>query len=147
MYFSKNFSKCRYILPLWLRICGTLSVKLYQNLLKVEWKSSNQAALEKIIGLIKTKYANKSGIVYCISRNECESVSDVLRKNGIKALAYHAGIEDKKRTLVQHKWTNNIDCKVVCATIAFGMGIDKAYKFIFKKTNLYYCKQKYIKKT
>jgi superfamily II DNA helicase RecQ len=51
---------------------------------KVEYKTSNQAALEKIIDLIKSKYSNKSGIVYCISRNECESVCDHLRKNGIK---------------------------------------------------------------
>ena len=92
--------------------------------------------------MIKSKYMNKSGIVYCISRNECESVSDHLRKNNIKALAYHAGMDDKKRAAVQHKWTNNIDCKVVCATIAFGMGIDKSVRtepsafFEIKKSKL-----------
>lgn len=41
-------------------------------------------------------------------------------------MAYHAGMDDKKRAAVQHKWMSNIDCRVVCATIAFGMGIDKA---------------------
>lgn len=41
-------------------------------------------AMERIIELIKSKYMNKSGVVYCISRNECESVSEHLRKNGIK---------------------------------------------------------------
>ncbi len=92
----------------------------------VEYKTSNAAALEKIVELIKTKYPNKSGIVYCISRNECEQVSENLSKSGIKALPYHAGMSDKERAKIQHRWTNNIDCKVVCATIAFGMGIDKA---------------------
>jgi bloom syndrome protein len=97
---------------------------------QVEYKTSNQAALDKIVDVIKSKFANKSGIVYCISRNECESVSDFLRKNQIKALAYHAGLDDKRRAEVQHKWTNNVDCRVVCATIAFGMGIDKAYEIV-----------------
>lgn len=93
---------------------------------KVEYKTSNAAALEKIVTIIKQKYANKSGIVYCISRNECETVSGYLKKNGLKSLPYHAGMNDKDRQSVQHKWSNTNDCKVVCATIAFGMGIDKA---------------------
>jgi superfamily II DNA helicase RecQ len=98
-----------------------------ENLIyQVEWKSSNNAALEKIVELIKSKYANKSGIVYCISRNECESVSNYLRSKQIKSLAYHAGMNDKDRATIQHRWSNNLDCRVVCATIAFGMGIDKA---------------------
>ncbi len=91
----------------------------------VEYKTSNPAALEKIIDLIKSKYAKQCGIVYCISRNECEQVAEFLSKNGVKALPYHAGMSDKERHTIQHKWTNSIDCKVVCATIAFGMGIDK----------------------
>ena len=97
---------------------------------QVEYKTSNGAALEKISELIKSKYPNKSGIVYCISRNECEQVSEFLRKKQIKALPYHAGMDDKKRQQIQHKWTNNIDCKVVCATIAFGMGIDKPLVYL-----------------
>jgi len=91
----------------------------------VEYKTSNPAALEKIADLIKSKYSKQCGIVYCISRNECEQVAEFLSKNGIKALPYHAGMSDKERHKIQHKWTNSIDCKVVCATIAFGMGIDK----------------------
>jgi superfamily II DNA helicase RecQ len=42
----------------------------------------------------------------------------------IKALPYHAGLSDSKRQLVQNQWAND-DCQVICATIAFGMGIDK----------------------
>ena len=82
--------------------------------------------MEKIIGIIKTSYKNKSGIVYCISRKECESTSATLQRAGISALAYHAGMPDVKRCKTQKSWMDGNDCKVVCATIAFGMGIDKA---------------------
>jgi bloom syndrome protein len=92
----------------------------------VQYKTSNKNALDKILDTIKTKFPKQCGIVYCISRNECESVSDFLRKDGVKSLAYHAGMTDKQRNEIQNKWMNNIDCKIVCATIAFGMGIDKA---------------------
>ena len=92
----------------------------------VKYKTSNKAALEKVLTIVKSKFSNKSGIVYCISRNECESVATHLQKGGLKALAYHAGMTDKQRSDIQHRWTNNLECKIVCATIAFGMGIDKA---------------------
>jgi bloom syndrome protein len=91
----------------------------------VEYKTSNPVALERIATIIKTKFPNKCGIVYCISRNECESVSKFLVSKKIRALAYHAGMTDKQRADAQMKWTNGCDCKVVCATIAFGMGVDK----------------------
>jgi bloom syndrome protein len=93
---------------------------------KVEYKESNQAVLDKICRLINEKFARKSGIVYCISRNECEQVASHLAKNRIKALPYHAGMNDNDRAEIQGKWSNNDNCQVVCATIAFGMGIDKA---------------------
>ena len=93
---------------------------------RVEVKQSNQWALDKICRLVKERYARKSGIVYCISRQECEDVAALLRKQGIQALAYHAGMEDQHRADTQSRWSNNMGCSVVCATIAFGMGIDKA---------------------
>jgi bloom syndrome protein len=97
---------------------------------KVEYKESNQAVLDKICRFINEKYARKSGIVYCISRNECETVATYLQKSKIKALPYHAGMNDNDRAEIQGKWSNNDNCQVVCATIAFGMGIDKAYVII-----------------
>ncbi|XP_054858584.1 recQ-like DNA helicase BLM [Eublepharis macularius] len=66
-----------------------------------------------------------SGIIYCLSRHECDSVASVLQKAGVLALAYHAGLPDNTRDLVQKKWINQDGCQVICATIAFGMGIDK----------------------
>lgn len=65
-----------------------------------------------------------SGIVYCLSRNDCDQVADDLINSGIQAISYHAGIENENRNRVQEMWIND-KFKVVCATIAFGMGIDK----------------------
>ncbi|MBN3307863.1 BLM protein, partial [Amia calva] len=80
---------------------------------------------EDCIDWIKKHYPRDSGIIYCLSRNDCDSLADNLQRAGIAALAYHAGLNDKDRDYVQHKWINQDGCQVMCATIAFGMGIDK----------------------
>ncbi|XP_068622467.1 recQ-like DNA helicase Blm isoform X2 [Battus philenor] len=80
---------------------------------------------QEIAKIIKEKFFRDSGIVYCLSRKECESVSADLRKVGIQAAPYHAGLADKKREAVQASWLAD-KYKVICATIAFGMGVDKA---------------------
>ncbi|XP_036005793.1 Bloom syndrome protein homolog [Fundulus heteroclitus] len=80
---------------------------------------------EDCIGWIKKHYPRDSGIVYCLSRNECDALAESLKRAGIQALAYHAGLSDGDREYVQSKWINQDDCQVICATIAFGMGIDK----------------------
>ncbi|TKR67350.1 hypothetical protein L596_023516 [Steinernema carpocapsae] len=73
---------------------------------------------------MKSEYPRQSGIVYCLSRKECETVQGSLAKQGIPAAVYHAGLSDKQRSEVQMKWIND-KVQVICATIAFGMGIDK----------------------
>lgn len=75
--------------------------------------------------LIKERYMGKSGIIYCLSRKSCEQVAAKLSDLGIRAFHYHAGMESKERSEVQHKWQAN-EYQVIVATIAFGMGIDKA---------------------
>ncbi|XP_060083863.1 recQ-like DNA helicase BLM [Ylistrum balloti] len=79
-----------------------------------------------IIKLIKERFSGKCGIVYCLSRKECDSTAQDLSKAGIQAVSYHAGLGDGERISIQEKWLNGATCKVICATIAFGMGIDKA---------------------
>ncbi|XP_069079073.1 recQ-like DNA helicase BLM isoform X1 [Pleurodeles waltl] len=74
---------------------------------------------------IKKHYSKESGIIYCLSRNECDTMADTLQKEGLSALAYHAGLSDANRDYAQLKWINQDGCQVICATIAFGMGIDK----------------------
>ncbi|XP_072291066.1 recQ-like DNA helicase BLM isoform X2 [Eucyclogobius newberryi] len=80
---------------------------------------------EDCIGWIKKHYPRDSGIVYCLSRNDCDALAESLQRAGILALAYHAGLSDGEREHVQTKWINQDGCQVICATIAFGMGIDK----------------------
>ncbi|NXU90436.1 BLM protein, partial [Xiphorhynchus elegans] len=74
---------------------------------------------------IKKYHPHDSGIIYCLSRRECDTTAAILQKEGLAALAYHAGLTDSNRDLVQQKWVNQEGCQVICATIAFGMGIDK----------------------
>jgi ATP-dependent DNA helicase RecQ len=76
-----------------------------------------------IIRFVKN-YANKSGIIYCLSRKKVEEIAQVLQVNGIKAVPYHAGLDPKTRSKHQDMFLME-DVDVVVATIAFGMGIDK----------------------
>jgi len=63
--------------------------------------------------------------VYCLSKSECFDVAKYLNdKCGIKTVYYHAGLAARQRVAVQKKWHTG-EVQVVCATIAFGMGIDK----------------------
>jgi ATP-dependent DNA helicase RecQ len=68
---------------------------------------------------------NAAGIVYCLSKKDCEDLADSLQALGINAKPYHAGFNSDVRTKVQDAFLND-DIQVVCATIAFGMGIDKS---------------------
>ncbi|XP_063494619.1 recQ-like DNA helicase BLM isoform X3 [Symphalangus syndactylus] len=74
---------------------------------------------------IRKHHPYDSGIIYCLSRRECDTMADTLQRDGLAALAYHAGLSDSARDEVQQKWINQDGCQVICATIAFGMGIDK----------------------
>ncbi len=80
-------------------------------------------ATKEIIKFIKNN-SGKSGIVYCLSRKKVEELAQTLQINGIKALAYHAGMESAVRTKTQDQFLME-DIDVIVATIAFGMGIDK----------------------
>jgi len=77
----------------------------------------------EIIKFVKSK-EGKSGIIYCLSRKKVEELAQVLQVNGIKALPYHAGLDAHTRAKHQDMFLME-DADVICATIAFGMGIDK----------------------
>ena len=67
---------------------------------------------------------NESGIIYVTSRRDAETVAKSLRDRGMTAASYHAGMEDYERSTAHRQWREN-RVRVICATIAFGMGIDK----------------------
>jgi ATP-dependent DNA helicase RecQ len=70
------------------------------------------------------QHRSDAGIIYCMSRKETEDVAAELKKRGFKARAYHAGFSKQERDTVQDGFLKG-DVHVVCATVAFGMGIDK----------------------
>ncbi len=78
---------------------------------------------ESVLRLVRAR-AGRSGIVYCLSRKSVESLAEFLRSRGVKALAYHAGMDAGARTQVQDAFRRD-DADVIVATVAFGMGIDK----------------------
>jgi bloom syndrome protein len=92
---------------------------------EVRPKKKGNELLASIADTIKSSYHNKSGIVYCLSRDTCQKVAKSLRDDhGIKAEHYHAGMKPDERAEVQQRWQAG-RCHVIVATIAFGMGIDK----------------------
>ncbi len=87
---------------------------------------------EAILRLVRAR-KGESGIVYCLSRKSAESTAEFLHSKGVRALAYHAGLDPEVRARVQDAFRRD-DCDVVVATIAFGMGIDKPnIRFVIHK--------------
>lgn len=93
--------------------------------LKYEVIGKSKDSLMQLEQLVKDRFSDMSGIVYCLSKSECVEVSKYLTKRKIATVHYHAGLSAHQRVASQRKWQTG-EAKVVCATIAFGMGIDKA---------------------
>ncbi|MCZ4509453.1 DNA helicase RecQ [Streptomyces sp. ActVer] len=79
---------------------------------------------KQLLSFLKEEHAGDAGIVYCLSRNSVEKTAEFLARNGIAAVPYHAGLDSGTRAAHQSRFLRE-DGLVVCATIAFGMGIDK----------------------
>jgi ATP-dependent DNA helicase RecQ len=82
------------------------------------------AVREAILRLVQAR-PGQSGIVYCLSRKSAESTAEYLVSQGVRARAYHAGLNPQDREAAQEAFRRD-DADVICATIAFGMGIDKS---------------------
>ena len=93
---------------------------LYYEILPKIKKAQTDESIVRFIKSMKTK----SGIIYTLNRKTTEELADLLMANGIKAVAYHAGLDSKLRAERQDQFLSE-DVQVICATIAFGMGIDK----------------------
>ena len=92
--------------------------------LTVRQESTKKAKLQYITRFI-SNHPEEAGIIYCLSRKNTEMVAQELIDLGINAAAYHAGMTAQTRASVQERFKMD-QIQVVCATIAFGMGIDKS---------------------
>ena len=92
---------------------------------EVRPKGKAKDVIESMVKIINTSYRNQSGIIYCLSRQNCETIAQKLREeNNVQAQHYHAGMDPQAKNEVQRAWQAG-KYKVIVATIAFGMGIDK----------------------
>ncbi len=92
--------------------------------LKVITGATSRQKIQTVQNLIR-RYPNDSGIVYTLSRKNAETANEQLTRLGIRSTVYHAGLSASQRQKAQSLFTNG-QVQVVCATIAFGMGIDKS---------------------
>ena len=83
-----------------------------------------QNARQQFLRFYRERHDGEAGIVYCLSRRSVDSTADWLRRQGVNAIPYHAGLERETRSDHQERFLKE-DGVVVVATIAFGMGIDK----------------------
>lgn len=90
---------------------------------EIQPKITKDQTIKSIVKFI-TGHKGKSGIIYTLNRKTTEELAEILMANGIKAVAYHAGLDQKLRAERQDNFLNE-DVQVIVATIAFGMGIDK----------------------
>ncbi len=91
----------------------------YEVLPKIKKNQTDESIVRFIKGM-----KGKSGIIYTLNRKTTEELAAILEANGVKAVAYHAGLDSKVRADRQDQFLNE-EVQVICATIAFGMGIDK----------------------
>jgi ATP-dependent DNA helicase RecQ len=85
--------------------------------------AAKSGAYDQILSYIRSR-PKESGIIYCQARKTAEDLARKLSRDGIKALPYHAGLESGERSKHQEKFLRD-EARIVCATIAFGMGINK----------------------
>ena len=94
------------------------------DVVRLEGKGSKARRLALLEGGLADP-ANRPAIVYCGTRRDTDEVAQALRDSGLRALAYHAGMESEARTSTQRRFMED-DAEVIVATNAFGMGVDKA---------------------
>lgn len=86
--------------------------------------TTTKEIISDLADLITGKFHNLSGIIYCLTIKDTEDVAEKLGKLGINCEAYHAQLHNDTRSKIQQRWYTN-RCKVIAATVAFGLGINK----------------------
>lgn len=104
--------------------CTVFSQSFNRPNLYYEIRPKEKQPVERIADIINERFAGKTGIVYTLSRKQTENIAKKLTERGIRAEHYHAALQTEEKAQVQRDWQSG-RVKVVVATIAFGMGIDK----------------------
>ncbi|KAI8866127.1 ATP-dependent DNA helicase, partial [Ramicandelaber brevisporus] len=105
--------------------CRNFTQSFNRSNLYYEVRPKNKNVYADINALIKTGYHDMTGIIYCLSRRQCEDMAETLRSMyNLNVHHYHAGMEKNERAGVQAAWQRG-EITIIVATIAFGMGIDK----------------------
>jgi bloom syndrome protein len=73
----------------------------------IEAESSNTGVVAQMADFVRAHYPGASGIIYCLSKKDCEAVADALRQKGLSVDHYHAGLETAQRKRVQDDWSND----------------------------------------
>ncbi|EGR29257.1 hypothetical protein IMG5_159830 [Ichthyophthirius multifiliis] len=101
--------------------CSFNRPNLYYDVIQVP----NNQVIQHMVTFIKEKFNRQSGIIYCCTKKDTRSLSEELtKKHGINSCYYNSKLSDSEKDKVQNLWMQN-DIQIICATIAFGMGIDK----------------------
>lgn len=87
-------------------------------------KDKTKFVLKDCITLIKTNFSGKTGILYCTTCREADKISQLMVQAGIKAMPYHSKLDENLKLKAVELWMANV-VQIICATIAFGLGIDK----------------------
>ena len=112
----------------------------------IQKKGSKDQNYSRLLNFIEDNYPNDVGIVYCLSRKKTEEVSSFLKSRGLDAHAYHAGMTPLQRDRAQDKFLNQ-EGVIICATVAFGMGIDRSNVRYVAHMDLPKCLESYYQET
>lgn len=118
--------KADVVASLGIKGCKVLEQSFNRGNLRYEVREKNQkTVVADIAKFIQSSHKNQCGIVYCLSRRACEEVADRLtHDHGLQAQHYHAALSKQDRLAIQESWQGG-EFRIIVATIAFGMGIDK----------------------
>lgn len=105
--------------------CYVFKGSFYRPNLKYEIRpTTKKDNVEDLINLINTRFSGQTGIVYCLSIKDTEDVASKMSSMGTHCYPYHAQLSMAQRNKIQQQWYKN-KCKVIAATVAFGLGINK----------------------
>jgi len=104
VFYTRKINQCTIDVWLFLRFMSSFNrPNLRYSIISKKGKNCS----DEVVAMIMTKFKNTCGIVYCLSRKDCDDYTAHMKKNGIKAMSYHAGLTDSQRSNCQGKWISD----------------------------------------